>query len=653
MAITTYFHRLVQVRASFNSIRSFSLPSGALITDPLAMGLHAVSHFQALLSPAVLPESISSLQWFQSLIQHRCQVSQAQSTITLPDAAEITKVIMKLNANKAPGPDGLTSGFFKSAWNLLGAETVNAIKSFFSAAFLPSAANSTILTLVPKRPGASAIGDFRPISCCNTLYKAISKLLVHCLKPLLPDLILPNQTAFVQGRLLVENTVLAAEIVHGYHRNRGAKRIAIKVDIAKAFDTISWNFIFTCLTSMGIPTLYIRWLEACVCTASFSVGYNGTVQGYFKSKRGLRQGDPLSPYLFVVAMNCLSTLLNNAATEGRFGYHQNCEDSKLTHLCFADDLLIFTKGDKQSVKGVLEVLNEFERHSGLGVSLSKNCFFTCGLPQTEITEIAEETGLSHGTLPIRYLGVPLCTKKISLSNCEPLISSIKGKLNSWSAKTLSFAGRLLLINTVLAGITNFWCSTFTLPKSCIKIINSMCGAYLWKGTLEGHHSARVAWDTIVHAKEEGGLGIRDLVSWNKATSIRLIWLLFFSSGSIWVAWFVEEIISGDRSNFWIIKESNNHSWLVKRFLRLRPLVYNWIHVKLGNGRHARFWSDNWSPYGNISDFLQLQPHSRLGIPRLATVSDLYVDGDWILPPARSDAQVLLQCFISAVTLNQE
>lgn len=258
------------------------------------------------------------------------------------------------------------SGFFKSAWNLLGAETVNAIKSFFSAAFLPSAANSTILTLVPKRPGASAIGDFRPISCCNTLYKAISKLLVHCLKPLLPDLILPNQTAFVQGRLLVENTVLA--------------------------------------------TLYIRWLEACVCTASFSVGYNGTVQGYFKSKRGLRQGDPLSPYLFVVAMNCLSTLLNNAATEGRFGYHQNCEDSKLTHLCFADDLLIFTKGDKQSVKGVLEVLNEFERHSGLGVSLSKNCFFTCGLPQTEITEIAEETGLSHGTLPIRYLGVPLCGK---------------------------------------------------------------------------------------------------------------------------------------------------------------------------------------------------------------------------------------------------
>lgn len=399
-------------------------------------------------------------------------------------------------------------------------------------------------------------------------------MLVHRLKPLLPALILPNQTTFVQGRLLVENTVLAAELVQRYHRNRGEKRIAIKVDIAKSFDTISWSFLFKCLTSIGIPALYIRWLEVCVCTASFSVGYNGTVQGYFKSKRGLRQRDPLSPYLFVIAMNCLSFLLDNAAAEGKFGYHHKCADTRLTHLCFADDLLIFTHGDLQSVKGVLEVLKEFEEKSGLGVSLSKTCFFSCGLSQPAIDEITEETGLTHGSLPIRYLGVPLCTRKLSLSNCEPLISSIKGKLNSWSSKTLSFSGRLLLINTVLAGITNFWCNTFTIPKSCIKIINSMCGAYLWRGTLEGNHSARVAWETITHAKEEGGLGVHDLISWNKATSIRLIWLLFFSSGSIWVAWFIEEILDGNRSNFWTLKEKNTHSWLVKRLLRLRPLVFN-------------------------------------------------------------------------------
>ena len=648
---TTYFHRLVQVRASFNSIRFFMLPSGVILSDPITMGQHAVNYFQSILAPATMNVSVCSLDWFQRVLHYRCSAALIQAMIRIPDQEEICRVIMKLNSNKSPGPDGFTSGFFKATWSVLGSEVTSAIQNFFITAFMPATTNATILTLVPKRPGASVISDFRPISCCNTIYKAISKMLVQRLKPMLTDLILPNQTAFVQGRLLVENTVLAAEVVNGYHRNKGAKRIAIKVDIAKAFDTINWNFIFTCLYSIGLPGLYIRWLQACVCTPSFTVGYNGTVQGYFKSKRGLRQGDPLSPYLFVIAMNCLSVLLNKGAEDGKYGYHPNCQDSKLTHLCFADDLLIFVEGSAGSVNGVLDVLSEFETQSGLGVSLTKTCFFSCGLSQPEIDHIKQTSGLTHGTLPIRYLGVPLCTRKLSMANCEPLISSVKAKLTSWSAKTLSFAGRLLLINTVISGITNFWCTTFTLPKFCIKTINSLCGAYLWKGTIEGHHTARVSWDTVTHSKEEGGLGIRDLLSWNTATSIRLIWLLFFKSGSIWVAWLVKEILNGNLSNFWTIKERNNHSWLVKRLLRLRPLVYTWIRIEVGNGRMTRFWNDNWSPYGKLSEFLNLPQRSRLGIQETATLDDLYRDGVWSLPAARSEQQVLLQVYLTSLSLN--
>lgn len=264
------------------------------------------------------------------------------------------------------------------------------------------------------------------------------------------------------------------------------------------------------------------------------------------------------------------------------------------------------------MKGVLEVLRNFEEHSGLGISVSKTGFFSSGLSQQEIDHLQQETGLSHGTLPIRYLGVPLCTRKLTMANCEPLILSVKGKLNFWSARSLSFAGLLLLVNTVISGITNFWCATFTLPKHCIKLINSLCGAYLWKGTVEGHHSARVAWDQITHAKNEGGLGVRDLVWWNKAASIKLIWMMFFTSGSIWVVWFADTILAGSMSNFWTIKENNNHSWLVKRLLRLRTIVYPWLCIEIGNGRTCRFWSDNWNPYGCLSDFLNLPLSSRLG-----------------------------------------
>lgn len=502
-----FFHRLMLVRNSYNSIRSFTLHTGEIVTDPMRMGDIAIAHFRQLLALQSMSTNPCPPEWFQALTPFRCSGENSTKMILMPTDEEIRKTMFKLNENKSPGPDGLTSGFFKAAWKIVGTETITSIKNFFATAFLPYSMNSTILTLVPKRQGASAVTDFRPISCCNTIYKLISKLLVKRLKPLLPPLILPNQTAFVQGRLLVENTILASEIVHGYHRDKGPARITIKVDIAKAFDTIDWGFIFSMLQGLQIPDTYLYWLHACITTPSFMVGFNGTVQGYFRSTRGMRQGDPLSPYLFVMAMNCLSILLDKGAEDGRFRYHHHCKESKLTHLCFADDLLIFCDGDTQSIKNILNIIEQFTEVSGLAINISKTSFFTCGITRPVINQIVSKTGLTHGLLPVRYLGIPLCTKKLSLANCEPLLQQVKNKVNSWSARSLSFAGRLLLINTVIAGISNFWCTTFTIPKKCIKLINSICGAYLWKGSTEGHHSARVAWDTVTLPKAEGGLGI--------------------------------------------------------------------------------------------------------------------------------------------------
>ncbi|KAG2303839.1 hypothetical protein Bca52824_032490 [Brassica carinata] len=244
-----------------------------------------------------------------------------------------------------------------------------------------------------------------------------------------------------------------------------------------------------------------------------------------------------------------------------------------------------------------------------------------------------------GSLPIRYLGVPLCTKKLSLQNCEPLIQQVKSRFTSWSVKTLSFAGRLLLIKTVIAGITSFWSSAFILPKACIARINSLCGYFLWKGTLEGHHSARVAWSEVTKPKESGGLGIRDLLSWNKAVCLKFIWLLFFRQGSIWVAWFHTEILRGDISNFWTVKPNQSMSWMARKLLKMRDSIYPWIHLRVGNGTRTRFWTDNWSPYGNLTNYLNATATSHLGIPWKASLASLHTNNAWALPPARSDNQV--------------
>lgn len=650
---TSYFHRIWKVRTAVNAIRSFLLPSGVLITDPIAMGELAIAHFQSILAPDVLPITISTPQWFASFLSYRCSPQQIITMSALPLPETIISTLHHLNPNKAPGPDGLTSGFFKASWSIIGAEVLCSIEAFFRSGFLPTVVNSTILSLVPKHPGASAITDYRPISCCTTIYKTISKILVSKLKPILSDLILPNQTAFVQGRLLIENTILATEVVDGYHKQHGPPRITLKVGIAKAFDTLNWDFLFICLSTLQIPPIFIHWLRACVCTPSYSIGYNGTVQGYFKGRRGLRQGDPLSPYLFVIAMNCLSEMLNRGANEGKFGYHAKCSSSKLTHLCFADDLLIFTDGKLSSVQAIISILDEFAAHSGLKISLQKTSFVSCGVPQDQVDIIAQTCHLTAATLPVCYLGVPLLPQKLSMHHCAPLIQLIKAKVNSWSARTLSYAGRLLLLNTVINGITNFWTSTFVLPKACITKINSLCSSFLWHGSSEAGHSAKVAWETVTLSKDEGGLGCRDLRAWNKACTLKLIWLLFKSSGSIWVAWFIQEILDGDLSSFWTTKPKQRFPWLVKKLLGMRDIAYNWIKVNVGSGSTVRFWSDNWSPLGAISTYLAPSITNSMGIPQCATLQDIFRDGVWQVRPARSDKQVMVQALLSSLTLTTE
>ena len=291
------------------------------------------------------------------------------------------------------------------------------------------------------------------------------------------------------------------------------------------------------LESFELPEAFLSLLRPCIRTTSFTVGYNGVVNGFFKGKRGLRQGDPLSPYLFVIAMNCLSMMLDKEARTSHLSYHHRCQKTKLTHLSFADDLLIFIDGSLESVQRVLQILHDFELRSGLAVSLQKYSFFASGLSEEENYAIQASTGMHCGILPMRYLGVPLYTKKLNLVNCEALMQQIKVWFSSWSAKSLSFAGRLLLIKIVIAGVSTFWCSSFILPKACINRINSLCGLFLWNGKSEGHQSAKVSWEKVTLTKAQGGLGVKDLHSWNLACILKLIWMIFFRPSSVWVFWF--------------------------------------------------------------------------------------------------------------------
>lgn len=192
-----------------------------------------------------------------------------------------------------------------------------AVQSFFVKGFLPKGLNSTIVTLIPKKKEAKVMKDYMPISCCNVLYKLISKILANILKKILPKCISMNQSAFVMEQLLMENVMLATEIVKDYHKDTVSPRCDMKIDISKAFDSVQWYFLLNTLKALGLPDRFIHWISLCITTASFSVQINGELAGYFQSKRGLRQGCSLSPYLFVVCMNVLSKMIDEATVKGK------------------------------------------------------------------------------------------------------------------------------------------------------------------------------------------------------------------------------------------------------------------------------------------------------------------------------------------------
>lgn len=172
------------------------------------------------------------------------------------------------------------------------------------------------------------------------------------------------------------------------------------------------------------------WIKNCIELASFSIQINGELGGYFNSKRGLRQGCSLSPYLFVICMQVLSKLLDKAALENRMGYHPYCQDLHLTHICFADDVLVFSDGKKRSIEGILEVFQELTKMSGLNISLEKSTLFLAGVKEDDSIAILEQFPFEDGALPVRYLGLPLMSKKMSVDDYGSLISRIKSKISS-------------------------------------------------------------------------------------------------------------------------------------------------------------------------------------------------------------------------------
>lgn len=474
------------------------------------------------------------------LLDHNSAESLAQPV--LPE--EIWNAFLSIGRDKSPGPDGYSSHFFIKSWDIIGKDVTDAVTEFFENGRLLKQLNHSIIALIPKVDHARKVGEFRPISLCNVVYKAISKILASRLSGVLPLLVDEAQAGFVQGRVMAENILLLQELIRHYGRKRTVPMCLIKIDILKAFDSISWSYLEDLLVGFKFPHKFINWIMECVTTTSYSISINGSLEGYFKGERGLRQGDPISPFLFVLAMEYLSRMLKSLHSHPNFKFHVRCDKHKITHLAFADDLLLFSKGDRDSIKALMDVLEVFGNTSGLRCNLSKSELYTAGLNDSDVFDLHTLTGLRIGSFPFRYLGVPIAGKSLQLVHFGGYIRKIQSLTALWNVKTLSYMGRVELIRSVIQGVHAFWMGILPIPAGVHKCLVKIARNFLWGAREDKKKAAWVSWKDVCKPKAEGGLGLFDLYTWNKSLLFKHLWNLQCKKDSLWVRWIHHTIISG-------------------------------------------------------------------------------------------------------------
>ncbi|XP_019106165.1 uncharacterized protein LOC109135504 [Beta vulgaris subsp. vulgaris] len=312
----------------------------------------------------------------------------------------------------------------------------------------------------------------------------------------------------------------------------------------------------------------------CVSSPSFSISLNGGMFGFFKGKKGLRQGDHVSPLLFVLVMEYFTRILRKMSRREDFGFHYR-SGLKITHLVFADDLMMFYKGELRSMMLLIRALKTFYRASGLQANKDKSAIYFGNVTEEIQQRIIQVSGFTKGQFPFRYLGVPITSKRLTIANCDVLVDRIMRRVLCWTSRNLYYGARNVLINSVLLSIHTYWSQIFMLPKGVLLKIIHIVRAFLWEGNSHIHKPPLVSWDWVGKPKSKGGLGVRNCVVWNNADIGKYTWQIAQKDDSLWIKW-IHSIYIRD-ANWWEYQPRGNVSWTWKLICRVRDLFKEAYH----------------------------------------------------------------------------
>ncbi|XP_042962665.1 uncharacterized protein LOC122296936 [Carya illinoinensis] len=404
--------------------------------------------------------------------------------------------MFSIPVDSSSGPNGFGFGFYKSCWDIVETDVVAAVREFFLEIPMPRFYSASFIVLIPKMQKPNGFDKFRPISPCSVVYKVFSKILVRRLAPILNRIISPEQGAFLPGRSIFENISLAQEMIHLINKKVRGGNVVVKIDMAKAYNSIDWDFLIHVMATFGFSLRFCNLIRNYISTPWFLVVMNGTAKGFFFSGRGLRQGDPLLPYLFILVEEVLSRLLKHNFALGTIAPFSHPRGTPLvSHLLYAGNILLFANERRSSLQTIKDTFALYEDWFGQVVSKEKSSiFFSKHATATRKRSSLMLTSFSEGFFPVKYLGVPLLVGRLKVSHFDDLLNCIRRKLEGWQNRFLSSGAQLLLLRHVVASIPIHLLSGLHAPKAVMVVVNRIMSNFFFVVSLTENKS--IAWNLL-------------------------------------------------------------------------------------------------------------------------------------------------------------
>ncbi|CAN1148633.1 Putative ribonuclease H protein At1g65750, partial [Linum perenne] len=621
---TKFFHLATLKRRAFNRIKRLKDENGNWVEDQASLLDMGVRFFKAIYSSESARRG--RLSGFSGTISQDEKVGLCRPI----DIVEVQSAIKSMGALKAPGKDGFGPVFFQRCWGTVGSSFADFVGRCFSSPHLIASINETLVTLIPKKPNPESFSDFRPISLCNVAYKTLTKCIANRIKGLMPGLTHPSQTSFVPGRHITDNIIMVQEVVHSLHLKKGKKfGMVVKIDLAKAYDKIDWGFVKDTLCSVGVPDSLVEIIMACILSPSIQILWNGGCSESFSPSRGLRQGCPLSPYLFTLCIERLSRMIISAVDFGYWKPIRLAHDGPpLSHSFFADDLILFSEASASQAQVISDILDRFCEASGQSVSKPKSrVYFSRNTPAHVSTEIVHILGISATPNLGRYLGVPILHGKVTKYTYEFLLDRLDSKLAGWKADNLSLAGRVTLASSVLNSLPCYVMQTAFLPVSLCDKIDRKFRDFIWGSTNGARKLHNVNWDTVCKPKNLGGLGLRSARELNEAFLMKVAWSFLVAPEELWVKAVSSKYLTRSEAGLKLRRKSGFSS-LWRGVLRVWNMMLHGLHWSVRNGKDTKFWSDRWLDSGCVLADAALNIQE---VNSSQTVSDFVLqNGSWDL-----------------------